>query len=568
MSDPIQKKPRKYFPAEFQPTDWPAIEAELKKLLETPIESVDDLLEFMERDSELQFIMDEETAWRYIHMTCHADDKDPEQAFNDYYANIIGKWRPYDFEIKKRFYNCPFRKELPPEQYDLLNRIISNDIELYREENIPLINQERELANKYGSMIGAMTVNYRGEEKTMQQLAVFQKNPDRTVREETFRLRFERLEKDSAEMDRLYDELRALRMKRAENAGFDNYRDFEHRSKGRFSYTPQDLYNFHDAVEKHVVPFVGELLKHRQSVLGIDAVRPWDTAVDLDGKVLKPFADSNELVDKGIRVLTKVDPAYGKQLERMKLAGLLDLDNRKGKAPGGYNYPLEEMKASFIFMNSVGLHDDMTTLMHEAGHAMHAAAVKDISLVHYKATPSEVAELASMAMELLTMDHWGIFYSDADDLKKARRDQLEGALTFLPWCMTVDALQQWVYTHPEHTADDRAAYFTSLMDRFFIGVDWSGLESWQKIRWMFQLHIFEVPFYYIEYGMSQLGALAIYRNYKQDPAMAIKKYDDFLKLGYSRPVRDLYETAGIGFDFSGEYIKGLVEFVREELKNL
>jgi oligoendopeptidase F len=568
MTDRITRKTRKYFTEAFQPTDWAQIETELKALLEMPINSAADLLTFMEKDSELQFIMDEEGAWRYIRMTCHADDKALEDAFNDFYSNILGKWRPYDFEIKKRFYDSPFRMELPADKFAHLNQILSNDIELFREENIPLINQDRELANKYGSMIGAMTVNYRGEEKTMAQMGAYQKDPDRTVREETFRMRFERLEKDAPEMDKLFDELRIVREKRATNTGYANFRDFEHQCKGRFSYTPQDLMKFHDAVEQHVVPFVADLYEHRRQALGIDSVRPWDTIVDLDGKVLKPYHDIDELVNKAIGILSRVDAKYGRQLELMKLTGLLDLDNHKGKAPGGYNYPLEEMKASFIFMNAVGLHDDMTTLMHESGHAMHAAAVKDILLVAYKGTPSEVAELASMAMELITMDHWNDYYPNPEDFRKAKREQLEGTLVFLPWCMIVDAFQQWIYTHPEHTAQERADFFASLMDRFFKGVDWSGLDHWKKIRWMFQLHIFEVPFYYIEYGMAQLGALAIYRNYRQNPEKAIKQYDDFLKLGYSKPVRELYETAGIKFDFSGDYIAGLVEFVRQELASL
>lgn len=564
----IVKKPRVFFAEDLDITKWENVEKVLKELEAEEINSADELIKFLEKLGEFSDILDEEMARRYIKMTCFADDENIEKAYNDFYANIIAKVRPYDFKFKKKFYDSPYRQELD-EEYGHLNKIISNDIELFREENIPLGVEERKLANKYGSIFSKLTVTYKGEEKTLSQLAPFLKEPDRKVREEVWRLRNEKMLEKRLEFNQLFDQLKELRIQQAKNAGFDNYRDYMHQRKGRFSYTPEDIYKFHDAVEKEVLPFLKELSQERKEKLGIADLRPWDTAVDLDGKILKPFKTIDEFVDKAIDILYEIKPEFGIRLNLMKNSDLLDLENRKGKAPGGYNYTLQETGAPFIFMNAVGMHNNVVTLLHESGHAMHSFATKDIKIDAYKGTPSEIAELASMSMEFLSMNLWNKYYPEKADFNKARQDQLKGALSFLPWCMIVDAFQHWIYLNPDHTIEEREAYFCSLMDRYNTGVNWEGLEEFKKIIWLYQLHIFEVPFYYIEYGMSQLGALSVYKNYKlSGKEEALKKYENFLSLGYSKPVDKLYEAAGIKFDFSAPYVKKLVDFVREELKEI
>lgn len=565
----IVKKPRIYFSEDLDVTIWENVEKELKKLEKMPINSAEDLINFMEIDGELSDILSEQMARRYILMTRFADQEKHENDYNDFYANIIAKTRPYDFKFNKKFYDSPYRKELSEEKYEHLNKIISNDIELYREENIPLSVEERKLANKYGSVFSKLTVNYKGEEKTLSQLGIYMKDQDRSVREEVWRLRVEKMLEKRVELNEIYDQLKELRIQQAKNAGFENYRDYMHQAKGRFSYTPDDLIKFHSAVEKTVMPFLKELTEERRRILGIDSVRPWDTAVDLDGKTLKPFKSIEEFTDKAIDILHDIKSEFGENLNKMKNSDLLDLENRKGKAPGGYNYPLQETGAPFIFMNAVGLHNNVVTLLHESGHAMHTFASKDIKINAYKGTPSEVAELASMSMEFLSMDKWDKYYTDKADFVKAKKDQLKGAISFLPWAMIVDAFQHWVYLNPDHTMEEREAYFVELMDRFGTGINWSGLEHYKVLNWLFQLHIFEVPFYYIEYAMSQLGALSVYRNYKKfGKEKALENYEKFLSLGYSVPVKDLYEAAGVKFDFSEEYLKELVEFVKEELAEL
>lgn len=564
----LSKLPRNYIAADLDIADWNAVKAVLECFVSEKPTTATELLSLLERASELANILSDEHSWRYIRMTVNADKPEYADAFNEFNANVYAQCEPYSFQLQQIFYNSPARKDLPRDKYRHLEQIIANEIELFRDENVELKIKEQELANNYGSIVSKMSARFEGEDRTPSQLSVFLKDPDRNKREAAWKLIFGLYAEQQDELQKLFDELKAVRIKIARNAGFDNYRDYMHRVMGRFSYSPEDIYNFHNAVERVIVPFAAEMDKHRKQVLQVEKLRPWDMAVDLDGKKLQPFESIDEFITKGIKIMHQVKPEYGIQLEMMKNTELLDLENRKGKAPGGYNTSINEYGSSFIFMNAVKLHNDVVTLLHEAGHAMHSAATKDIKIDYYCNTPSEVAELASMSMELLSMDYWDEYYQNPADLKKAKRDQIEGTLTFLPWCMVVDAFQHWVYLHPEHTPEERSAAYLELHQRFYQEIEWDDLEDLRKLGWMKQLHIFEVPFYYIEYGMAQLGALAIYKNYKEYKPHALEQYQAFLNLGYSASVREIYQTAGISFDFSESYIRELVEFVKKELKEL
>jgi len=564
----LQSIPPRYLPADFAIGSWEAVKQMLEELCNAHPTSARDLEALMEKYSELMKAIADELSWRYIRMTQNADDPALTDAYNSFFADVAAPSEIYQFRIKQLFMNCPYRHDLDKDYYALLNQIYAKDLAIFREENIPLQIKESELANQYGSIVSKMSAVFEGEERTPSQLAVFMKEPDRSKREEAWRLRMGLFAAKQSELNSLFDEMLKLRHEIAVNAGFPNYRDYKHTEKGRFSYSPDDLFKFHDAVEKVVVPFMTGLNQKRKKALKLDNLRPWDMAVDLDGRKLKPFDTTEEFIHKSLKVLNQVNPEYARQLEMMNNSGMLDLENRKGKAPGGYNSAINNVASSFIFMNHVKLHNDVVTLLHESGHAMHSAAIAPIKIYQYLDTPSEVAELASMTMEMLTMDYWGEFYPDNTDLKKAKRDQLEGTLSFLPWCMIVDAFQQWVYLHPEQSPEERSAAYLDLHKRFMPDVDWSGLEDYRKLGWLLQLHIFEVPFYYIEYGMSQLGALSIYMNYRRNPAQALQQYQNFLELGYSKPVKDIYETAGIRFDFSEARIRELVDFVSQELAAL
>ncbi len=568
IQEKIVKRKRKYYTEDLTADVWSSIAQEFQKLEQTEISSLSSLKEFIDKIGELGMILMETYAWKYIKMTCQADNPEYVQQFNDFYANVISKVESYDFKFNKKIYQSPYAHQLPKERYGHLLKIIANKIELFREENIPLKVRENELANKYGERFSKLTVQFCGEEKTLTQMAKYQKDADRKVREEAWRLVAARIQQEQAAFDQLFDEMKEIRIQIARNAGFDNYRDYMHQEKGRFDYSPGDLFQFHDSVEKVVVPFLKELNTERKAKLGVSKLRPWDIAVDLDGQVLKPFDNITEFIDKAITVLSKVKGEFGAKLNMMKNTGFLDLENRKGKAPGGYNFPLVEHGAAFIFMNAIGLQSDVSTILHESGHALHSFATANEAIAEYKHTPSEIAELAAMAMELLTLEYLDNYYQDTYHLRKAKREQLEGTLKFLPWCMIVDAFQHWIYTNPDHSASQRTAYFQSLMDRFNTGVDWSGLASEKGAAWLRQLHIFEVPFYYIEYGISQLGAISIYKNYQENGSKAVEQYEEFLRLGYSKSVKELYLAAGIEFDFSEENVREITQFIEKELDGL
>jgi oligoendopeptidase F len=393
---------------------------------------------------------------------------------------------------------------------------------------------------------------------------------DRKKREEVYHKISSRRLKDKEAFDDLFSKLIKLRNQVALNAGFANFRDYMFKSLGRFDYTKEDCFNFHDAIQTEVVPIVNKMTLQRKKDLGVSELRPWDKAVDPNGlDALKPFSSGKELAEKTITSFAKLDPYLGQCISVMKEMGHLDLESRKGKAPGGYNYPLAEIGVPFIFMNATSTLRDLVTIMHEGGHAIHNFVTRDLELNDFKSTPSEVAELASMSMELLSMDHWNIFFNDEAELKRAKREHLEDLLETLPWVATIDKYQHWIYENPNHSIEERKNAWNKIFDQFADTVtDWSGLQETKDYLWQKQLHLYEVPFYYIEYGMAQLGAIAVWRNYRKDPRKGLEGYMNALKLGYLTTIPEIYNAAGIKFDFSRDYIKELMIFVREELDNI
>jgi oligoendopeptidase F len=339
---------------------------------------------------------------------------------------------------------------------------------------------------------------------------------------------------------------------------------------GRFDYTVQDCFDFHKAIETETLPILDDFAKARKESLKVDSLRPWDKAVDPELRPpLKPFGSGEELTEKTIEVFRRLDPYLGDCLAIMRQMGHLDLESRKGKAPGGYNYPLAEIGVPFIFMNATSTLRDMVTIMHEGGHAIHNFLTRELELNDFKSTPSEVAELASMSMELLSMDHWDVFFEDEAELKRARREHLEDIIETLPWVATIDQFQHWIYEHPTHSLEERRAAWNEIFGRFSDRVtDWSGLEKERDYLWQKQLHLYEVPFYYIEYGMAQLGAIAVWRNFRRNREEGLAGYRRALALGYMKSIPEVYAAAGIRFDFSREYIRELMDFVREELDDL
>lgn len=520
--------------------------------------------------SELESILSEDLAWRYIKMNCNTADKDLAESFNIFVTEIEPKISVVSNELDKKFYTDEVLSKVDSTKLFTVLRELKKDIELFREENIPLEAEMQTKEQEYGVISSKMLINYNNEEITLQKASNYLKNNNRSIREEVYQLINERRLKDSSQLDDLLSELIALRHKIALNAGFNNYTDYKFRSMGRFDYNVDDCKNFHNAIAETVKPIIEDLHISRKKKLNLDTLRPWDLDVDKNNKPpLKPFEKAEELIRKTTFVFRDLELEFGMYLNEMKNMGYLDLESRKNKAPGGFNYPLHESNVPFIFMNATGNLRDVVTMLHEGGHAVHAYLCADLELANFKETPAEIAELASMSMELITMDYWHYYFNDAEELKRAKRMHLEDVLTVLPWVATVDKFQHFLYENPTHTIEQRKKAWNEITHELGSSViDYSGLERFKEYQWQKQLHIYEVPFYYIEYGIAQLGAIAVWKNYKEDKQKAIKQFKEALKMGYTSPIPHVYEKAGINFNFSKEYIQELMDFVKKELVKL
>ncbi len=567
---PLEVKERKFLPADFNVTNWEELQPYYEELKNREINNAEALNKWLADVSELEAVISEDACWRQIRMTCDTTNKEYESAFTYFCMEIEPQLKPYSFELNKKLLECRFTKDLDTKQYFPYLRSVDNAAKLYRDANVPLQAELSLLAQQYGVISGAMAVEVEGKEYTLQQAAKFLQSPDRSLRETVFNKVATRRLTDKDKLNELFDKLLALRQEVAANAGFENYRDYKFRELGRFDYTVEDCFAFHNAVREHIVPLQAMLTKHRQARLGVDVMRPWDGDAEPVGTLpLRPFGDGAELAEKSIEVFSRLSPYFSGCLTTMREIQRLDLESRKGKAPGGYNCPLAETGVPFIFMNAAGTMGDVITMMHEGGHAVHSFLSHPLKLTAFKEYPMEIAELASMSMELFSMEHWDIFFDDNAELRRAQLEEMERVITVLPWIATIDKFQHWLYTNPGHTLQQRETAWMATLQEFSTGItDWSGHEEYRANFWQKQLHLFEVPFYYIEYGIAQLGAIAMWRQYRLKKEQALVNYMNALSLGYTKTLKELYTTAGIKFDFSPAYIKELTDFVTPVLKEM
>ena len=563
-------KPRKFVPQQLDLGDWKQI-APLFDQLETrsqELKSQAELERWLLDWSELSAALDEESSRRYIAMTCHTDNAEAEQAYFHFVEKIDPELKPRQFKLSQLYVAHPLREKLPKARYEVFDRDTKLHVELFRLESVALETEEAKLSQQYQKLSGSLTVQFRGEEKTLVQMGRYLEETDRSLRQEAWELVANRRLQEAEKFEDIFDKLVQLREQIAKNAGFSNYRDYAFRKLGRFDYTPEDCIRFHEAVEKEIMPVARELQAQRRSQLGVDTLRPWDSAVDpLNRPPLRPFEKVEQMTDRAQKIFDNLDRDLAEGFRRMQDLRLLDLSNRKGKAPGGYQSTLTEARVPFIFMNAVGLQRDVETILHEAGHAFHALATREEDLYPYRGAPIEFCEVASMSMELLGNKYLEEFYS-TPDANRARRTHLEGVMNIFPWIATVDAFQHWIYTHPGHTREQRKTAWLDLMDRFGGDVDWRGYEEIRANLWHRQLHIFIHAFYYIEYGIAQLGALQVWANSKRNQTAALNDYKRALKLGGSRPLPELFQSAGCQFEFSRKTIAPLAKTVREELAKL
>jgi oligoendopeptidase F len=553
---------------------WPNIDSQtvksweqLKPLFEylekVTLKSKEELWLWLKQKSELEALIQEELGWRYIRQTCDTKNEEKRDSLN-YFLNEI---EPHVLEFSDKFnqklLSSPYFEHVKENGMFVYGRGVRKEIELFRLENIPLQTEIQTLANTYGQIMGAMSVEIDGKELTFQQAANLLKSPDRNLRRSVYEKIGNRRLSQKDELDELFDKLISLRNQVASNAGYENFRDYMFDALGRFDYSSSDCERFHVSIKEHIVPLIDIFDAQLKEKLALEILYPWDHEAVPDGeKALLPFEKEQDLIEKTILCFSKLKHLYGDVIVEMKNKGHLDLDSRLGKAPGGYNYPLYKTGLPFIFMNAAGNIRDMVTMMHEGGHAIHSFLSRDLEITGFKNVPSEIAEVASMAMELISMEHWDVFFPDKKDLKKAKSWQMEKVLSTLPWIAVIDEFQHWLYTHPNHTHAERKENWIRIF-RSYSGkiTDRSLYPDFEAYGWHKQLHLFEVPFYYIEYAIAQLGAIGIWRNFCLNPQKALQDYENALSAGYTKTLPELYEIAGIRFDFSSDYVKELVDFV-------
>jgi len=566
----IKTMPRQFLPRDFTITTWPELEPWFKNLVDRPLKSRADLEKWLKDMSELDAVISEDACWRQIRMTCDTENKNLEESFRFFVMEIQPKIQPYADKLNRKLIDNPLTKELDQKKYFTYLRSVKKSIDLFREENIPLQAELSVLSQQFGAISGKMTVVVNDREYTLQQAMKFLESHDRKLREDVYRKIQERRLQDKDALNNLFSKLVEKRDEIARNAGFKNFRDYKFVELGRFDYTKEDCFRFHDAVKQYILPLVNMINENKKKKLGLDSFRPWDTEAEPQGiEPLHPFTSGNELLEKTVACFGQLRPFFADCLRTMKGMDRFDLESRKGKAPGGYNCPLAETGAPFIFMNAAGQMSDVTTMVHEGGHAVHSFLSHQLELSAFKEYPMEIAEVASMAMELFSMDHWDVFFANKEDLRRAKEHQLERVITIFPWIAIIDKFQHWVYENPKHTVEKRTEKWMEIYKEFSSPViDSEGLENYQKNFWQKQLHLFEVPFYYIEYGIAQLGAIGLWMQFKQNKDKALDNYINALSLGGTKTLPQLYNTADLEFNFSGDYIKKLMDFLQVELKKV
>jgi oligoendopeptidase F len=556
-------------PDAFKDASWQEVLPYYDDLARRPLDA-GNVEEWLADWSRFECLLSEASALAGFAYSCDTADPDREAAQLRFGTQISPRAHEQRIRLQERLVELGYTR---PGLETMIQRF-QNQMALFNGANVPLFSELSELGTQWAKVNGAMTVEWEGEEKTPSALLPFLLSNDRDVRERAFKLRakpfIEKRDVLSGIFDRMYD----LRQKVAKNAGFANYRDFAHREKNRFDYTPEDCMRFHVAVEEAVLPAVERINERRRRRLGFDSLRPWDTAVDPLGRPpLKPFVDIRSFIDHAAPVFAHVDPDFRGYYEAMDDANLLDLDNRKGKAPGGYCQTLAFRKLPLIFMNAVGIDADLRTLLHESGHAFHSFEASKLPLLFQRHPGSEMAEVASMSMELLASPFIGKdsggYYSEAD-AKRSQADLLEAVILFFPHCASVDAFQQWMYLDEAgRDADARDQKWLDLRKRFEGGsVNWTGLDSERIARWYQQPHFFASPFYYIEYGIAQLGALQVWRNSLRDRKQAVHQYREALALGATRPLPELFKAAGTRLIFDTEGMRELVTLAEDELNKI
>ncbi|EJS58542.1 M3 family oligoendopeptidase [Bacillus cereus BAG1X1-2] len=542
----------------------------LSTLLNKMISSKLDLENWLKEQSKVIWDIEEQVRSHYIAFQCNTDDEEIKDTFEHDQQFVKPLLKRYQNLLDNKYLESPFRMELDSNVYGLLDTKIKNAQKLFCEENIELEIKEDKLITEYFEITGGLSGIWDGEEKTITELQSYLQDSNRDTRKKAKTIISEKFLSVEKELQNILNQLIEIRHQKAKNIQLENYRDYMFKKYERFDYSAKDCYELAESIRKYVVPLKDKILLEKKDKLQVDTLRPWDvSAVTPDQKVLKPIANENDLIEKSTHIFNKLDVEFSALLNRMYKHNCLDLTSRIGKAAGGFCEYLPASQLSYIFMNLNYTQDDIVTFIHEMGHSIHNELIKPLKLRQYIEIPAETAELASMTMELFSLNYWDTFYTDKKDLKQAKINFFKDVISYLPIMLIVDQFQHWLYKNPSHTSEERNEKYLQLQKHYqssVIHID--GYENWIATSWLPVLHIFEVPFYYIEYAIAQLGALQMYKQYKEDPKQALENYKKALSLGSSQSIKEVYDAAGIRFDFSGETIKELMLFVEKELELL
>lgn len=557
---------RRYVPKHIDLSDWEHVEPLFRNLLERPIFSSSDLEQYYLDVSSLNSALTEEYCRLNLAISIHTDDEDARNRFHNYNNSITAPASELSVELDNRFLDSPFLKELDSSRYCQLIRLLENNRILFRKENVPLVMEDSRLADQYNALAGGLSVEFDGTRRNLSELSVYLEKTDRMLRERAWRSAAScRLQKKD-EFNAIFDQMVQVRTRIANQAGFQNFRDYQHQQLNRFDYAPLDCEKFHRTIEEHAVTLFLDRHAHRRKKMHLDSLRPWDMSVDAFGREpLRPFATQEQLINGCTAILDKIFPDLGDILRLLDQYGHLDLMTRHNKAPVGFNMPFDETGVSFIFMNATGQHEDISVLLHESGHAIETRACSIDPVFQYRHTPQEWGECASQSIELLSLEHLDVFYSDPEDRKRCYINKWESILHSLISTARIDAFQHWVYTHPNATAEDRAGTWWELMQRFPTGADLTGLEHIARWSWLSIPHLYIVPFYYIEYGIAHLGAIQVYLHAKQQGPTFVKQWLDTMTHGYSLSIPALYQKAGLQFSIHGDTAAGLIHAMSIEL---
>ncbi|QEL79348.1 M3 family oligoendopeptidase [Bacillus sp. JAS24-2] len=546
------------------------LEKTLSTLLNKMISSKLDLENWLKEQSKVIWEIEEQLRSHYIAFQCNTDDEEIKDTFEHDQQFVKPLLKRYQNLLDNKYLESPFRMELDSNVYGLLDAKIKNAQKLFCEENIELEIKEDKLVTEYFEITGGLSGIWDGEEKTITELQSYLQDSNRDIRKKAKTIISEQFLSVEKELQNILNQLIEIRHQKAKNIQLENYRDYMFKKYERFDYSAKDCYELAESIRKYVVPLKDKIMLEKKEKLQVDTLRPWDvSAVTPDQKVLKPIANENDLIEKSTHIFNKLDVEFSALLNQMYKHDCLDLTSRKGKAAGGFCEYLPASQLSFIFMNLNYTQDDIITFIHEMGHSIHNELIKPLELRQYIEIPAETAELASMTMELFSLNYWDTFYTDKRDLKQAKINFFKGVISYLPVMLIVDQFQHWLYENPIHTSEERNEKYLQLQKHYqssVIHID--GYENWIATSWLPVLHIFEVPFYYIEYAIAQLGALQMYKQYKEDPKQTLENYKKALSLGSSQSIKEVYDAAGIRFDFSGETIKELMLFVEKELELL